>query len=1060
MVRRTSILIYEIVAMLFVGLIALSGIAAYLLNRGPVPLDFMTPHLEAMLNQESRGFVVDIDRTVLVWAGWRDAIDIRATRVSVTAPNGDNLARVPELSLGLSLKALVRGRLAPTSLDAIGPRIRVVRRETGEFAFGFTDTGAEKPERGSQDAAAAEQDSGAVVRFLVDELLGEPDPTRTLGYLRRVSVLQGQVAFEDRVAGRYYRAPNAEVVLLRGDAGITGGAKLGLQYGDRRAGLSVELAVSRDQSYRAAATFQQVEPAAFAPSIPQLAALTVVKIPLSGEISIRGDRSGRVDEIGFDFVGGEGKLELQDLYREPLDVVSLRLTGAVTHDLNGVRLDRGVVGLGDSTIYAKGAVAPDAGGRLVSLEARLEQLPMSEVHRYWPAWTHPAAHNWVATNIPDGVVDEGTVAVALRVGGPEEKGEVSLDTLQGTFAFTGLGVHYKRPMTPVVGGNGTATFDRHGFDFTIDSGSLAEDIVLREGKVGIVDIDKKGEARLIVDAKAEGPLVTALRVLDEEPLRYGSKLGFDASKMDGSGTSDLHFELPLVRNITGDMLELDVASRLSGVVAPGPFDIAVTEGELDLNVTRKAMRVAGDVKLNGVPADLVWDENFQDTKKFRRRFVVEGRAGDAERLALGLPELSYWLQGPVDAVLDYRIRDKKPAKLTIRGNLAEALLKVEEADWRKEPGAAGTGVIEGTVPLKGGLVFDSFRVKTGDMDADLRMEFLPDLSKVDKVTIRKAVFRGNDVTGDITLRKKKGGYRFDMEVGRFDVRHFLTFDNGVDGQGQAEEEELPFYLKSTFVEAITAEGRSMHRGQFIGEWDGRHWTKLALTGELHEGAGINVSFTPDGKGDYDLSIESHDAGQALRTLDWWGEIQGGALHIKGRRKGLDGAITGTFRVLDFRWTESPAGLRLLQVITIVGLPSAAQEGVPFVGLEGTFSYHKGVLTLGEVEGWGPVGLSVVKGGWLDFNKGTLGLAGTVVPANTVQGTIGKIPLLGLLLGDGLIAANFEVSGPLEKPKIDEKPGTVFAPGVLRKLFRVTPKKEGEAVDPSDKPGAESPRVQE
>jgi len=787
LVRRTSILIYEIVAMLFVGLIALGGIGAYLLNRGPVPLDFMTPHLEAMLNEEGGGFVVDIDQTVLVWAGWRDAIDIRATRVSVTTPEGDNLARVPELSLGLSLKALVRGRLAPTSLDAIGPRIRVVRRETGEFAFGFTDRRAEKPESGSQDAAAVEQDSRAVVRFLIDELLGEPDPERTLGYLRRVSVLEGQIAFEDRVAGRYYRAPNAEVVLLRGDAGITGGAKLGLHYGDRRAGLSVEMAVYRDQSYSAAATFQQVEPAAFAPSIPQLAALTAVKMPLSGEISIRGDRSGHVDEIGFDFVGGTGKLELHELYREPLDLDSLRLIGAVTHDMEGVRLDQGVIGFGESTIYASGAVVPEAGGRVVSLEARLGQLPMSELHRYWPAWTHPSAHNWVATNIPDGVVDEGTVTMALRVGGPEEDGKVSLDTLHGTLSFTGLDVHYKRPMTPVVGGSGTATFDQHGFDFTIDGGSLAEDIVLSEGKVGIVDIDKKGEARLIIDAKADGPLVTALRVLDEEPLHYGSKMGFDASKMDGSGTSDLHFELPLVRNITADMLELEVASQLTGVVAEGPFDIAVTEGELDLNVTRKAMRVAGDVELNGVPAGLVWDENFEDVKEFRRRFVVEGRVGDAERLALGLPDLSYWLQGPVDAALDYRIRDKKPAKLTIRGDLAEALVKVEEANWRKEPGAAGTGVIEGTVPVKGGLVFDDFRVRTGDMDAALRMEFLPDLSAVDKVTIRKAVFRGNDVAGDITLRKQKGGYRYDMSLGRFDVRHFLTFEDGADGEEQGEE---------------------------------------------------------------------------------------------------------------------------------------------------------------------------------------------------------------------------------------------------------------------------------
>ena len=73
MVRRTSLILTELLAMLLAGLVALGGIVAYLLHTGPISLDFMTPHLEAMLNDESGRFVVDIDRTVVVWAGWRDA---------------------------------------------------------------------------------------------------------------------------------------------------------------------------------------------------------------------------------------------------------------------------------------------------------------------------------------------------------------------------------------------------------------------------------------------------------------------------------------------------------------------------------------------------------------------------------------------------------------------------------------------------------------------------------------------------------------------------------------------------------------------------------------------------------------------------------------------------------------------------------------------------------------------------------------------------------------------------------------------------------------------------
>ncbi|MDH3229983.1 MAG: AsmA-like C-terminal domain-containing protein [Alphaproteobacteria bacterium] len=1058
MVRRTSLILTELLAMLFAGLIAIGGIAAYLLHTGPVSLDFMTPHLEAMLSDEDGRFIVDIDRTVVVWAGWRDAIDIRATKVSVTAPDGIALARVPELSLGLSLRALVRGRLAPTSLDAIGPRIRIVRSEAGEFAFGLTDTEPPRPEAGSQDVATPPQDSRAVIRFLIAELLAdEEDRSGPFGYLRRVSILDGQIAFEDRVAGSYYRAPNTDVVLLKGGGGITGGAQLSVQYGARQADLSVDLSVAKDQSYHAAAAFQQVDPAAFAPSIPQLAGLTAIKMPLSGEISIRGHLGGRVDEIGFDFIGGTGKIELHEVYRERLDVSSLRIAGALTDNLNVVRLDQAVVGIGAATIYAQGSVAPDGDGRRISLDARVEGLPVNELHRYWPAWTHPIAHDWVASNIVGGVVDEGTVTVVLRIGGPGEEPKVSLPVLEGRLAFTGSSIHYRRPMTPIAGADGTATFNKQGFAFTITAGSLADDIVVNEGTVDIVNLDRKGEARLIVDATAEGPLVTALRVLDEEPLHYAGKMGFDPSRMDGRGISNLHFELPLVRNVTGGMLDVRVASSLQGVVADGPFGIAVTNGELGLDVTRGAMRVAGDVRLNGVPAALIWDENFESREQFRSRFTVTGRADDAARWALGLPDLSYWVQGPVDAELVYTVREEGPAKLTVRGDLGPALVKVEEAGWRKEPDAAGIGIIEGTVPVAGGLVFDSMRIETADMEADLALEFLRDLSNVRKVTIRKALFRGSDVAGELTLREE-GGYRIDVKGRRLDVRHFLTVKDAGDGVPEQDEATEPFTVKAGFDEAVTGENRRMYAASFTGKYDGRNWESAILTAKLDEGADLSLAYGR-GEGGYELQVESQDAGQALRTLDWWGEIQGGSLVIRGFRKSVGGPLTGTFEVYDFRMTGAPAGLKLLQLLTVIGLPAAMDESVPFTGMEGAFTYDNGVLTLGEVEAWGPVGVHVNEGGWLDFNQRRMKLVGVVVPANTVQGLIGKIPLLGFFLGDGLIATNFVVSGPLDKPDVNPQEATTLLPGFLRKLFRQAETTNGDQ-KAGDQPGAVSPRVQE
>ena len=176
--------------------------------------------------------------------------------------------------------------------------------------------------------------------------------------------------------------------------------------------------------------------------------------------------------------------------------------------------------------------------------------------------------------------------------------------------------------------------------------------------------------------------------------------------------------------------------------------------------------------------------------------------------------------------------------------------------------------------------------------------------------------------------------------------------------------------------------------------------------------------------------------------------------IRAYRTSVAGPLTGTFEVHDFRMTEAPAGLKLLQLVTVIGMPAAMDESVPFVGMEGAFTYADGVLTLGEVEAWGPVGIHVNEGGWFDFNQRRMKLVGVVVPANSVQGIMGEIPLLGLFLGDGLIATNFVVSGSLDKPDINPQEASTLLPGFLRKLFRQPEPAEG------DKPGAESPRVQD
>ncbi len=1068
-VRRTSLILSEIIAGLLAGMVALGGLVAWRLHAGPVPLDFLTPHLEEALKTEGRGYTVDIDETVAVWAGWRNAVDIVATDVIVKAPDGSTLARVPELSLGLSLRALVRGNVAPTSLDAIGPNVRVIRQENGEFALGFieaVDDSQPAPVDGTPYAApAAGRD---VIDFLVEELLADPDPSRSFGYLRRISIIGGQVMFEDRVAGSYYRAPDAEIVLLKSASGIAGEANLKLQYGTREADFTISTGIEKDDlGYFAALSFTDVEPAAFATSLPpQLSAITALSMPLSGSVNLRGRLRGALESFDFDLLGAAGKLELIDLYREPLNVSSLRVQGSATADFSTVRIEQAVVDLGDVTAFAKASLEPaeEGGGVRVSLAAHMEDFAMRELHRFWPVSAEPKAREWVTENIYEGIVDRGTIDLALTIGDGDDGG-VALEKLEGTLAYTDLGISYFRKMTPVVGIDGAGTFDRHGFYLGVGEASLSENIRVTGGQVDVVDMDKKGEARLVIDVRTVGPIVTALKVLDEDPLHYGDKLGFDPANLAGESNSDLHFELPLVKGLTGDMLEVAAKAKLTGVSAPkGPFGLAISKGALDLQVTRADMRLAGDVRLNGVPAAIVWQEHFDTDAKFRRRFEVKASPDGSQRQALGLPDLSHWIEGAAPTQLTYTVAAKRAPQLTVRSDLRPALIRVPEAAWQKDPGKPGRLEIDARVLKAGNLIFDRLAVTTDDTTGKVKIEFLPDMSDISRVTLQDLRYRGNDVKGEIT-RLDNGGYRIVLAGDRVDVRHFLgdeyeqTSAEAGSGDGRADERGKPLTIKANFKEIVTGEGRRMHRGTFNGAYNGRNWEAVVLYATLGEGAELKVNY---GKGDqgYELLVESNDAGQALRSLGWWDEVRGGSMVVEGRRKTVDAPLTGNVWVTDFRMKEAPAGVKLLQIITLVGLPAAAAagDGISFAGLEGSYTFGEGLLTLGEVEAWGPVGVHVDGGGWMNFNENTIAMQGVVVPANTLQQFFGFIPFVGILFQEGLIAANFEVSGKLDNPKVEGKPGSVLALGFLRKLFRLKPQ-EGDG-QPGNRPGAEPPTLRD
>ena len=81
-------------------------------------------------------------------------------------------------------------------------------------------------------------------------------------------------------------------------------------------------------------------------------------------------------------------------------------------------------------------------------------------------------------------------------------------------------------------------------------------------------------------------------------------------------------------------------------------------------------------------------------------------------------------------------------------------------------------------------------------------------------------------------------------------------------------------------------------------------------------------------------------------------------------------------------------------------------------------------------------------GWFDFDRDTLDLSGTFVPAYGVNNLFGKLPVLGLVLGGGAAGGADRREFPRFRlgrlAKLSINPLSAIAPGFLRKIFGILP----------------------
>ena len=1035
--RRSLRIGLEVVGTLVAGLVILAGFAAYRLSEGnPFRLGFLVPAIERALAPPDSEFRVKLDDLVIAWTGGQRLIGLRATHVRAVTKDGHVLVSVPQIGISLSLRALMRGLVAPTEIEVFNPRIHLRRNRDGQLQFLAAASGA-----------VSGQPTDFIPRVL-EGLMGPPNFTRATGYLRRAHVIDGSVDFDDQRTGVVWHAPKIDIELSRDRQGIVG--RLSSQIKELGDPALLDAAFVYDTAARDITVdgkFNGVDIAGLGLIAPDLTALSGSHFVFNGTVGTKIGIGGDIGAVHFSLGGGPGTIDLPGRFEAPVPVTSLLLAGQVDSGFDSLSLGSFALDLGGPQLSAKARLTgltsyhvAKTGHLRVAGEITAQNVPVRRLPGLWPLGNGHAdnARRWVVGNIDEGQVDHAKVAFDVAfAGGSFDNPQVL--ALGGDMKARNVGLHYFRPLPPIRGADGTARFDATKFLVDFTSGGV-NGLQIRQGNLAITGLEKTDQL-IAVKGDVDGPLKDALQLLDHPRLGYPRKIGLDPAGSAGTASTHLTVQFAASKDLTFEQVRIGAHARIEQARLAGIFmHRDLTDGKFELKLDDHGMLALGQAKLAGIPSGLRWESHF-GVGDFRNRIGI-----DADTTTTDLSQLGFDYSGVLDGPLGVKLVYTEPVsglnQVAIAFDLAKTSAAIDFAKWKKPPGVPARADIRITMEGDRPVAISEFRFAAGDFtgNGQGRFDAKGKLAQIGLNRLALGKTRLDNLTADFV------GERVDIRVegGEIDAEPYMDVKQSgapPDPPPETRKPTRPYTLTAEHLDRIiTGPDRQIEGVRLVADYDGLHWQRLEADGTPAGGKPMTLRWLPAGSGAHQLSVVAEDAGSALKVLGVIDNVVGGRLTITGTTSDNDPrrAIKGTATVSEYRLVNQSALVRLLTIATLTGIADAMTgEGFQMYGFEGDFTKTGARVDIPFARTWGPsIGLTAA--GFIDYNTNRIDVTGTVVPAYALNSLVGQIPIVGYLLtggkGSGIFAAVYTATGKLSEPSISVNALSALAPGFLRGVF--------------------------
>lgn len=1014
MMRRLSRIGLGIAAIGAVSVLLLGLYGAWRLSQGPVSLGVLKPYLEERLAVLGLPYRMAFSDLVLNWGGTERPLDLVISDAELRGEDERAVARISEISMGLSLRALLGGDLVVKTIRLADADVTAIRRKDGTLSIGLAGDGGESLE-------------------LFESGNGGRSGNSLLGKLDRIAIHRASVSLDDRLLGLKMSPERVSIDLERTEHAVVGVFDIDSWSGDERLSLggTAEYRLN-DRTSHVALDFRGLDPSRLAPVLagwfPHLPDPAGIALPLQGRLEASSNPDGGLRKASFAVRGGTGSLSPAALDGHRYDIRSLTFDGSYSGADGAVAIDRLDIDFGLPTLSVTGKIAGIGKTPRLRARARLEGMTMSALGRYWPKGIAKGARRWLSANLNQGDVrdvDARLVASFPPAGARIERVDVTLGLDRAT-------VHYLKPLPPVTHAKGTVTIDRDRVQIAVEEGRV-DDLRIASGRIDIAGLSVD-RAHLTLETRVSGPVATALSVLDHPRLRYASKVGLVPGQVRGTLSTRIQGSFPLIDALALEDTALNATGTLDAAAADGVFlGQDLTAGALRFALDTKGMKIEGDARLSGIAAAVGWQEDFTGTAETLRRYTVGARLTEPERKRFGV-SLGPAVKGPLSVDAAYEVSSDRTERVAGTLDTTEAELALAPLEWWKPPGVAGRAAFEIAVENGEASAIRIASLAAGDLRAAGRLSL--DRGRIRRIEIDNFSVPGRfDIAGMLT-RDEASGWTVDTRGQLFDAAPLQRLIEGETGASLP-----PLRIAARFGRAKLTEGRTIRDMSLIADRRADGWRAIDLAGSFGNGKRFDLSYRP-GESGGQFRIESEDAGEIFGLVGDTRWVRGGRVAMSAKRGTGDetGLWKGELVLRDFVLTGAP---RLVEALRVASLGSLSEElggrGVGVQKLTVPFDYDGSTIRISEGRVFG-TGFGATGHGTIDVDEETLKIDGTLIPAYQLNAALGELPGIGILFSGekhgGLFAAPYAIRGKIEKPSFSVNPLGVLTPGVFRNIFRI------------------------